>query len=65
MIGCHADAKSRDIKIDEEELEEARWFERQQVAEMLASWGDQSKLRMPAPLAIAHQLARVWIEGDQ
>jgi len=31
---------------------------------MVNSWQDQSKLRMPAPLAIAHQLAQAWLRGD-
>jgi len=31
MIGCLAVAVSTDIKVDENEIEEARWFPRQQV----------------------------------
>lgn len=31
MIGCLAIAVSTDIKVDENEIEEARWFTRQQV----------------------------------
>lgn len=31
MIGCHTVAISTDIKVDENEIEEARWFTRQQV----------------------------------
>lgn len=31
MIGCLAVAMSTDIKVDENEIEEARWFPRQQV----------------------------------
>lgn len=31
MIGCLAVAMSTDIKVDEKEIEEARWFTRQQV----------------------------------
>lgn len=31
MIGCMAVAISTDIKVDENEIEEARWFPRQQV----------------------------------
>jgi len=64
MIGCFGQAETTEIKIDPAELEEARWFPRAQVAEMVKNWGDQSKLRMPAPLAIAHQLARAWLRGD-
>ena len=36
MIGCHAQALSREITIDRTELADARWFEREEVALMLA-----------------------------
>jgi len=36
MIGCHTEALSTDIKVDYEELEDARWFSREQAADMLA-----------------------------
>ncbi len=64
MIGCWADAKTTDINIDEKELEQAQWFSRDEVKEMLANCNDMSKTRIPGPLAIAHQLARVWIEEN-
>ncbi len=35
MIGCLAVAISTDIKVDEKEIEEARWFSRQQVQILL------------------------------
>lgn len=64
MIGCYAEAKSESIAIDTDELEDARWFHRDEVKVMLrraVEGGDG--LRMPPPLAIAHQLAKGWIEG--
>lgn len=64
MIGCYAEAKSESIAIDKDELEDARWFHRDEVKEMLrraVEGGDG--LRMPPPLAIAHQLAKGWIDG--
>ena len=64
MIGCFATAESTEINVDTNELEEARWFSRDEVADMVNSWQDQTKLRMPAPLAIAHQLAQAWLRGD-
>lgn len=64
MIGCIGDAISKDIKVDPNELEEAKWFTKVEVAKMVENWGDQTKLRMPAPLAIAHQLARAWLRGE-
>ena len=35
MIGCHAEALSREIVIDRVELDDARWFDREEVAAML------------------------------
>ena len=64
MMGCFANAETTKINLDPDELEEARWFTRTQIREMVNSWQDQSKLRMPAPLAIAHQLAAAWLRGE-
>ena len=64
MMGCFAQAETSEIDLDPDELEEARWFTRPQIREMVGNWEDQSKLRMPAPLAIAHQLAAAWLRGN-
>ena len=37
MIGCHAEALSENIVVDRSELEDARWFDREELALMLAS----------------------------
>ncbi len=63
MIGCWGHAETTDIKIDPHELEQAQWFSRDEIREMLGNCYDTSKTRMPAPLAIAHQLGRAWIDG--
>ncbi len=31
MIGCHAEALTREIVVDREELEDARWFSKAEV----------------------------------
>src|SRR5437763_3712031 len=36
MIGCHAKALASDIKVDHSELEDARWFPREEAAAMLS-----------------------------
>lgn len=59
MIGCFAEAISNDIKIDETELEDARWFTRQEAEAALAGDGSFSP---PPALAIAHHLLRLWVE---
>ena len=64
MIGCHAEATSRDIVVDRTELEDARWFNRAEAADMLARRHPQGLLT-PPPVAIAHHIIRAWVEhGD-
>lgn len=62
MIGCYAQAASTEITIDGNELSDARWFTRAQVKESLEKKGTPD-LRLPPPLAIAHQLVKAWIEN--
>jgi NAD+ diphosphatase len=64
MIGCHAQATSTDITVDREELEDARWFTRDEVALMLTR-RHPAKIATPPPIAIAHHIIRAWVEeGD-
>ena len=58
MIGCHADAVTTDISIDDEEMTDVRWFHR---AEVLSALENKSKnLTLPGPVAIAHHLIKAW-----
>jgi len=63
MIGCHAEAVSRDITVDREELEDARWFSKDEVAAMLMRKHPQG-LTCPPGVAIAHHIMRAWVEGE-
>ena len=63
MIGCHAEALTQDIVIDKTELEDARWFDREEVAAMLLRKHRQG-LTTPPPVAIAHHIIRAWIEDE-
>jgi NAD+ diphosphatase len=63
MLGCFAEGISEDITVDRAELEDARWFTREQVCAALAS--PTKELALPPPLAIAHQLARAWAEDGR
>jgi NAD+ diphosphatase len=63
MIGCHARALSQTISIDKEELEDARWFDREEVSAMLLE-RHPSGLITPPPVAIAHHIIRAFIEGE-
>lgn len=63
MIGCVAEALTRDITIDTQELEDCRWFTRTEVAQMVdRALNPEAAPRMPPPLSLAHQLARMWLD---
>ena len=62
MIGCHARALTTDIRIDDEEMTDVRWFPRADVVSALRE--EHPHLRVPAPIAIAHHLIKAWAEGD-
>jgi NAD+ diphosphatase len=63
MIGCHAQALTRDIVVDRTELEDARWFDRDEVAAMIQGRHPQG-LTTPPTVAIAYHLIRAWLEGE-
>lgn len=62
MIGCFAEAESREIKVDENELAEARWLERS-VARALINGERVEGLWVPPSIAIAHHLIKAFAEG--
>jgi NAD+ diphosphatase len=61
MIGCHVEALSDTIVIDRSELEDARWFDREEVALMLMRKHPQG-LTATVPHAIAHHIIRRYVE---
>jgi NAD+ diphosphatase len=63
MIGCHAEALTTDIVVDREELEDARWFSKDEVVAMLMRKHPQD-LTTPPPVAIAHHIVRAWVEDE-
>ena len=64
MIGCFANAVSRDVKADETELAEVRWIERS-VARELIEGRSVDGIMVPPPIAIAHHLIRTWALGGK
>lgn len=62
MIGCLVDAASTAITIDQDELEDARWFTRDEVRAMLAG-RHPAGLTCPMPMAIAHHIVLAWARG--
>ena len=61
MIGCHAEALSDNIVIDRTEIEDARWFDRAELTQMLGR-RHPAGLTTPPPVAIAHHLIRSFVE---
>ncbi|PTW63093.1 NAD+ diphosphatase [Breoghania corrubedonensis] len=63
MLGCFGVAESREINLGDDELEDCRWFGREEVREMLAG-RHRDGLVVPPPISIAHWLIRSWIEQE-
>lgn len=59
MIGCFAEALTRDIHVDGVELVDARWLGRSDARALLAG-KSTLEMRVPARIAIAHHLLRAW-----
>ena len=62
MVGCLGEALTEEITLDRDELEDARWFHRHEVALMLDGHHPDG-LRGPVPIAIAHHLIRTWLDA--
>jgi len=59
MIGLMAEIEDREAVADQVELEEVRWFTRQEATDMLSELS--ARARIPAGLAIAHPLIKAWV----
>jgi NAD+ diphosphatase len=62
MIGCSARATSDDIVVDRTELEDARWFDREE-ARLMITRKHPDGLAGPHPFAIAHHLVGRCVHG--
>ena len=62
MIGCHAEADTTSINMDDEEMTDVQWFDRSEV--LLALEEKSEKLRLPGPIAIAHHIIKAWAYGE-
>jgi NAD+ diphosphatase len=61
MLGCYAEALSRDFTIDGTEIAEARWISKDQARRWLKE-EVMDDMRLPAAIAIAHHLVKDWVE---
>ena len=63
MIGCFALARETQVRIDEQELEDARWFDREEARSMFEKRHPDALLA-PHRMAIAHHLVKYWLDGE-
>jgi len=57
MLGFHAEAAGgQEIRVDDDEIAEARWFSREEVRAAVAS----GELLLPPPVSIAHRIIEFW-----
>jgi NAD+ diphosphatase len=69
MLGFYADAVTRDIRLNDKELADARWFTRDEVRELMAVRDRNESerlggaLHLPRPVSIARRLISEWIDG--
>jgi NAD+ diphosphatase len=61
MIGCFAKATGTELMVDHTELEDARWFSRDELASMFDASHPRGLLA-PLPFAIAHHLLKAFVE---
>ncbi len=69
MIGVIAHALNDDIDIGDDELEEAKWFSKKEIQDVLKKGGDD-EFRVPEKLAIARHLLEYhlmlrWVDDEQ
>jgi NAD+ diphosphatase len=56
MLGFHAHARDTDLKIDADEIAEARWLSREDLLEA----GRRGEILMPGSISIARWLIERW-----
>ncbi|XP_062518431.1 NAD(P)H pyrophosphatase NUDT13, mitochondrial-like isoform X2 [Corticium candelabrum] len=71
MLGFHATLNTQispfrhSIDVDHNELEDARWYKRQDIQSAILTWSAKSQLKsdfiVPPPFTIAHQLMKHWV----
>ncbi|MEZ4236362.1 MAG: NAD(+) diphosphatase [Myxococcota bacterium] len=61
MLGLACTAEGREVRVDPAELEAARWFDRDEVAALVARTHRDSAI--PPATAIAHRLVASWLDG--
>lgn len=62
MLAMEVQSCSEELVVNREEIEDAKWFHRDQVREMLSiPWSREGKPFVPGKVAIAHHLLQRWV----
>jgi len=64
MIGCFAHVTGEELTVDPEELDEARWFTRDEIRRAFEA-PDSVDFGVPGRIAIAHHLITAWSRGPE
>jgi NAD+ diphosphatase len=64
MVGCLGLADSLELSVNTSEIEDARWFSRDEVVEAMSKGPDSTSFLPPPPQAIAHHLLQWWLENE-
>ena len=56
MLGFRAEAANTDIHVDDDEIAEASWYSRDELAAAIAA----GTIRLPPPVSIAHRIIESW-----
>ena len=67
MIGCYGVAKNDglpSIKVDENEMEDVKWFHRSEVTAGLSSKGENGSLNFPGKSSLGRWIINSWINGE-
>ena len=59
MLGCYAEARTKDFRIDAQEIEQARWMTKSEVRARLAGEMEDG-IKLPGTIAIARTLLADW-----
>ena len=62
MIGCHANAENSELSVDTTELDDARWFSRDEIAAALDD-APNAAFQPPPKAAIARTLLERWLSA--
>jgi NAD+ diphosphatase len=59
MLGFTAEAADGHIQVDGDELENARWFAREEVRDGL----EAGTLKLPSPVSVSYRLIEDWFDA--